>query len=470
MIASFRDLYYADVAALAQAFPPEADSISGEPFNQSAADYTLMLMLATETGGDKERMRDLFGRSALGQRHKWTSRPHSYQDTTIQKALGAWLPTHDPKMIFPDVVPGLAEPVIDPFAQAEANLADNDIREVFLRGYETVERFRTTEPPAQQWVIEEYLPLGVVASIIATGGTGKGHFELLMGMRIALGIPLGPFKIPKAREVIIVTLEDHEDEMHRRFRAAANVLGGAPTGNIQIVSLAGKGPFKLDLILSCIEEAIGKMGCPGLVIIDPLIKIVPEGMDINKQSDAAYITAKLESVAVRTMCTIMYAHHTNKQAVRDGTQLQAGAGSGSQEFDDLARVVLQLARLTDKEADEYSLPYNEFGYLESKLSKVNYHAQQRVPFVCKVVAGGALQPVHVESRRAILDRRMIELLPFDPGPGLDGTAWDDRAKDEGIRGAKTLRQRLDMTGAVVVGRVGQSQKKVYMRRRSQDDG
>jgi hypothetical protein len=267
--------------------------------------------------------------------------------------------------------------------------------------------------------------------------------------------------------VIIITLEDHKDEMHRRYRAAADLLFEPPTGNIQIVPLAGKGPFSLDLILECIEESIGRMTCPGVVIIDPLIKIVPEGMDINRQSDAAYITSKLESVAVRTNCTITYAHHTNKQAVRDGTQLFAGSGSGSQEFDDLARVVMNLKRLTDKEIEEYMLPYNEFGYVELRLTKVNYHAQQRVPFVMKVVAGGALMPVHVQSKRSIVDQQMIDLLPFEPN-SLDGAAWDERAKAEGVRGARALRQRLDVTNKVIVSRVGQSHSKVYSRKRPKD--
>ncbi len=469
MLVSFNDLWHANVSVLEVAFPPDVDSISGEPFNQSAADYALMTMLATETGGDKERMRDLFGRSALGQRHKWTSRPHSYQDKTIGKVLGAWLPRHDPKLIFPDTVPGLAAPVIDPFAQAADSIADNDIREIFNQGYAIVEKFRTTLPPKQKWVIEECLPVGVVSSIIATGGTGKGHFEILLAMRVALGAPLGPFNVPQPREVMIITLEDHEDEMHRRYRAAADALARSgqqpPVGNIQIIPLAGKGPFSLDLILSCIEENVSWMEHPGVALIDPLINIVPEGMDINRQSDAAYISSKLEAVAVRTQCAITYAHHTNKAAVRDGTQLLAGAASGSQEFADLARVVMQLARLTDREIEEYGLLYNEFGYVEFRLTKVNYHAQQRVPFVMRVVAGGALEPIYVKAKQQTAEERMIDLLPFEPG-AFDSETWDGRAKDENIQNYRALRRRLDLAGRVVVNRVGQSGKKAYSQKGS----
>jgi hypothetical protein len=54
--------------------------------DESGADLALMNVLAFWTGGDRERMRGLFARSALGRREKWRTRP-DYQDSTIDMAL-----------------------------------------------------------------------------------------------------------------------------------------------------------------------------------------------------------------------------------------------------------------------------------------------------------------------------------------------------------------------------------------------
>ncbi|MFN4025314.1 MAG: DUF5906 domain-containing protein [Hyphomonas sp.] len=76
---SFDDLWNADAAALGKFFPSES-----APFDGSAADMSLMSMLAFWTGRDAPRMERLFSRSALGARDKW-KRP-DYRSRTIGKA------------------------------------------------------------------------------------------------------------------------------------------------------------------------------------------------------------------------------------------------------------------------------------------------------------------------------------------------------------------------------------------------
>ena len=60
-------------------------SQTGKSFDHSAADQALMNALAFWTGCDHERMVRLFGKSALGNREKWTSRP-DYRNNTASKA------------------------------------------------------------------------------------------------------------------------------------------------------------------------------------------------------------------------------------------------------------------------------------------------------------------------------------------------------------------------------------------------
>lgn len=74
-------LWTGDAVHLSEHYP----SNSGQPFDHSAADQSLMNCLAFWTGRDTERMIRLFSRSALGQRDKWTKRAY-YRNRTATRA------------------------------------------------------------------------------------------------------------------------------------------------------------------------------------------------------------------------------------------------------------------------------------------------------------------------------------------------------------------------------------------------
>jgi len=82
--ATFADLYHADAAALARAYPPDANS--GEPYDRSSADAALFQHMAFWTGVDKKRMREIAEGSALN-RDKWRDR-EDYIERTITVACG----------------------------------------------------------------------------------------------------------------------------------------------------------------------------------------------------------------------------------------------------------------------------------------------------------------------------------------------------------------------------------------------
>jgi hypothetical protein len=79
--ATFRDLWQADEAVLAQAYP----SGSGDVYDRSSADAALAQHLAFWTGRDCERMERLMRRSALV-RDKWDDRSDYLRDRTIMSA------------------------------------------------------------------------------------------------------------------------------------------------------------------------------------------------------------------------------------------------------------------------------------------------------------------------------------------------------------------------------------------------
>lgn len=79
--ASFADLWHADAAVLARAYPPDANS--GDPYDRSSADAALAQMLAFWTGADPLRAEKLMRLSKLD-RDKWSR--DDYIDRTIMNA------------------------------------------------------------------------------------------------------------------------------------------------------------------------------------------------------------------------------------------------------------------------------------------------------------------------------------------------------------------------------------------------
>jgi len=104
----FKDLWNADPEALEQTYPDNA-GIQGRAFDWSAADAALCSHLAFWTGKNCERMDRLWGKSALGQRSKYTDRPAYRQDTILRAVSVCSKVYRDRKLITPadpDAPPG----------------------------------------------------------------------------------------------------------------------------------------------------------------------------------------------------------------------------------------------------------------------------------------------------------------------------------------------------------------------------
>src|SRR5437773_1600427 len=82
----------------------------------------------------------------------------------------------------------------------------------------SVARFIGKDVPPRDWVLEDWLPRGKTALLVAPGGTGKSQLVLQLGYAIATGLDkYSPWKPGRAGQVVIIGAEDEEDEVHRRF-------------------------------------------------------------------------------------------------------------------------------------------------------------------------------------------------------------------------------------------------------------
>ena len=49
-------------------------------------------------------------------------------------------------------------------------------------------------PPPRDYLFKEVLPSGIVGELVAMGGTGKGHLNIMLGLSLATGREIGPLK------------------------------------------------------------------------------------------------------------------------------------------------------------------------------------------------------------------------------------------------------------------------------------
>jgi hypothetical protein len=291
-------------------------------------------------------------------------------------------------------------------------------------------------PPPREYLVEDFLPEREVGLVVARGGTGKGFFLLNLAATIATATSFGRFAVRKPRGVVVLSREDDREELQRRFVATINARfpGGATAEhvrrlkeNLRFVNLRGVRLARLgDLLVAEAARVVRDLDEPGLVILDPLGKMLPEDSPgLNQQEGACLVHEWLDVLGHETGCAALLAHHVNKAAVREGAG--AGAATGSQLLEDLARYVVALNALSGDDASEHGLdPTHARGFVSLVMTKANYAPPMREPFVFERVEGGALlprevvRPDEINAERAL---RVLEALFRESGCGVGRDAW-----------------------------------------------
>ena len=285
--------------------------------------------------------------------------------------------------------------------------ASRELRSRFAIDRTSVKPFLDEAAPKREFLIEGFLPARESGMIVGKGGVGKGHFQQHLAISIALGLDFGQYRVPIPRGVVLVSAEDDRSEMHRRFRDQLNLrLANDKTdwsqvlldyrarleSNIRMVDVRGIVDFGLgEEMTHLIAGVCEQVENPGLVIFDPLARFLPEGAesgDLNSQEGAARIVSEMDRLRSETDCTILGVHHVNKFAQRAGAELDSSAATGSGQLTDLCRWQLNVAEVSDKERQDWSI--DPGSYVQATLSKTNYTAKLETNVVFKRGKGGAL--------------------------------------------------------------------------------
>jgi hypothetical protein len=162
---------------------------------------------------------------------------------------------------------------------------------------------------------------------------------------------------------------------------------------VKVISLRGTpGAFLSDEFVDGVIAEARKLPDVGLVILDPLaLAVFLEGnQTLNSQEGAATTLRAFSRIAKETGAAVLFAHHSNKAARREGFELDAGAATGSAQLVDLCRSAINLKALSNREADAYSLDTADGRrYVELKVSKSNGPPPKGGPFALEVIESGS---------------------------------------------------------------------------------
>ena len=253
-----------------------------------------------------------------------------------------------------------------------------------------IDRFLNHDPPPRRWLLVDCLPLGKVGMLVAPGGTGKSQLALQLAIAVATGENLADWwQVGEKGRVLALFAEEDEEELHRRVwailrswksRSDTMALEADLRRNLFIRSMTGadnlmtKAEVGASVTRTDFAErlcaTVGEVPDVKLVIIDPVSRF--RGGNENGAEDATRFVEAAELIAQGTGATVLLLHHANKASTKDGEQNQ-GAARGSSALTDAIRFQMNLAQLTDKQADELCLEDDtRHEYIAVKVTKSNY--------------------------------------------------------------------------------------------------
>ena len=179
------------------------------------------------------------------------------------------------------------------------------------------------EHPQRPIVIHNLLRTGDKLTLGGGSKSCKTWFAAALGISVSAGKPFIGFRTEKTH-VLFVNLELPPDIFHERLRtlqANMNIL--VPPGMMSIWNLRGK-----DASIERLDRKLKAMPMmPGLIIIDPLYKILGDRVE-NAAEDMASLMRILDGIALRNEAAILLPAHFSKGNQSEKSSIDRISGSG----------------------------------------------------------------------------------------------------------------------------------------------
>lgn len=231
----------------------------------------------------------------------------------------------------------------------------------------------TTEPPDLDFVFGNFL-LGTVGALVSPGGVGKSMLALQLAVSVCGGPDLAGFgSSPKRGKVVFCPAEDPALILHHRLHALGSWLSSesraAVADQLNIFPLVGL-PSEIASDRWC---DLLCMHCSGarLLILDTLRRF--HDREENSSGEMSRVISRLESVAKRTSCAVMFLHHSSKFAALSGNGDQQQASRGSSALVDNVRWQANLTGASKEDAEAMGWRVaDRRRYVRYSVTKSNY--------------------------------------------------------------------------------------------------
>ncbi len=278
-------------------------------------------------------------------------------------------------------------------------------------------------PAALDWgaIAKGYLPIdfvfpgltaGGLGMLAAPGGTGKSYMLLALAASVATGRALLPdWPDSEPAKVLIFFAEDPPDIVHNRLRHLyqspwfTDADRALLQENMVVRPLVGedcivthKPQFEQKWYRSQFAQAIEEEATTykaRLILLDPLRQF--HTMDENDSGEMTELLKLLHGVAFRSKASIVFAHHTNKNATFQGAGDAQQAARGSSAITDNIRWQGNMVLMSEEEAKNFGVHSDKRRqFVRLVLSKSNY-TQSVGDLWFQRRDGGILQPVTMEQ-------------------------------------------------------------------------
>lgn len=227
------------------------------------------------------------------------------------------------------------------------------------------------------WLLGNQLCRRFISTLIAGGGTGKTALRTVQMLALASGRELTDEKVFHRCRVLMLSLEDGEDELRRRVRAAmihhelkpedvAGHLYLSTPRNLKLAEPDESGRPRYGAFKQSLEAAICRLGID-VICVDPFVKA--HGMEENDNMAIDFVAEVLAGIAADYDCAVDVIHHTRKGPAEGG---EADRSRGASAFVNAARLAYTLTQMTEAEADLFRVPREEHKhYVRLDSAKVN---------------------------------------------------------------------------------------------------